>query len=64
MVLLYRLTYDLSTEKKGKMASLLKTNSKPVASTKKRKKIPIQGTYEEYRDSKIKDLGKNAKNAP
>ena len=63
MVQIYRLIYDVSTEKKGKTVHLLKSNSKPVASAKKRKKIPIQGTYEEYRDSKIKDLGKNAKNA-
>ena len=63
MVQLYRLIYDVSTEKKGKTIHLLKASSKPVASAKKRKKIPIQGTYEEFRDSKIKDLGNSAKKA-
>ena len=42
------------TEKNGKTLHLLKANSKPSKSGKKRKHIPIMGTYEQYTESKKK----------
>ena len=56
-----RNTFDLippiiSSEKNGKTLHLLKSNSKPVATGKKRKKIPIMGTYGQYKDSKSKAI--------
>lgn len=43
-------------EKNGKTLHLLKSKSKPTAFAKKRKKIPILGSYTEYKDSKQKAL--------
>ena len=40
--------YFLSTEKNGKTLHLLKANSKPSKSGKKRKTIPIMGTFEAF----------------
>ena len=33
---------------------LLKTKSKPIAAEKKRKKVPLLGTYSAYQESKKK----------
>ena len=41
-------------EKNGKTLHLLKSNSKPSKAGKKRKEIPILGTYQQYTDSKKK----------
>ena len=38
---------------------LLKSNSKAVATGKKRKKIPIMGTYGQYKESKQKPAPAN-----
>ena len=48
------LTHHLLTERNGKTLHLLKANSKPVASGRKRKKIMLLGTYEQYTESKKK----------
>ena len=41
-------------EKPGKTLHLLKSSSKPSKTGKKRKEIPILGTYQQYTDSKKK----------
>ena len=41
-------------EKNGKTLHLLKSSSKPSKAGKKRKEIPILGTYQQYTDSKKK----------
>lgn len=38
----------LRTEHKGKTLHLLKANSKPVPQIRKRRKISIKGTFEEF----------------
>ena len=43
---------------------MLKANSKPVASDRKRKKIPAAGTFEEYLESKKKPEPKKMAKAP
>ena len=44
----------LSTEKNGKTLHLLKSKSKPVPGGRKRKKLPVLGTFEQYAESKKK----------
>ena len=46
----------ISAEKNGKTLHLLKSSSKPGAASKKRKKIPIMGTFGQYKDSKSKAM--------
>ena len=46
----------ISVEKNGKTLHLLKSSSKPAAASKKRKKIPIMGTFGQYKDSKSKAM--------
>ena len=40
--------------KTGKTLDLLKTKSKPIAAEKKRKKVPLLGTFEQFTESKKK----------
>ena len=42
------LTRPFFTEKHGKTLDLLKTKSKPIAAEKKRKKVPLLGTFDAY----------------
>ena len=51
-------------EKSGKTLHLLKSNSKPTASDRQRKKVKILGTYGEYRESKKKPAPPNNAGAP
>ena len=44
----------MAAEKNGKTLHLLKSSSKPSKTGKKRKEIPILGTYQQYTDSKKK----------
>ena len=50
----YILTVVLFIEKNGKTLHLLKTGSKKIKAEKTRKKIPIQGTFQDWKDSKKK----------
>ena len=40
--------------KTGKTLDLLKTKSKPISAEKKRRKVPLLGSFESYTDSKKK----------
>ena len=40
--------------KTGKTLDLLKSKSKPIAAEKKRKKVPLLGSFETYQESKKK----------
>ena len=42
------------TGKTGKTLDLLKSKSKPIAAEKKRKKVPLLGSFETYQESKKK----------
>ena len=44
------------TEKNGKTLHLLKSSSKPAKSDRKRKKIPILGTFDQFAESKQKPV--------
>ena len=44
----------INIEKPGKTLDLLKTKSKPIAAEKKRKKVPILGSFSDYQESKKK----------
>jgi len=47
-------------EKNGKTLHLLKSGSKPVQGGKKRKQIPIMGTFGQYNESKKKAFAHSA----
>ena len=51
-----------SLEKNGKTLHLLKANSKPSKSGKKRKNVPIMGTFEQFTESKKKADSQGKKN--
>ena len=55
LILLFNLV-----EKNGKTLHLLKSSSKPSKTGKKRKEIPILGTYGEYSESKQKAMAASA----
>ena len=44
----YLLSLCLCAEQKGKTIHLLKAGSKPIAPERKRRKIDIKGTFQEY----------------
>ena len=44
------------TEKNGKTLHLLKARSKPIPYSKKRRKIEILGTFDQYKKSKKKPM--------
>ena len=44
------------TEKSGKTIHLLKQGTKPITPRKKRKTIPVLGTFTEYKESKQKPV--------
>ena len=48
------LTWLILLEKHGKTLDLLKTKSKPIPEKKKRKTVPIKGSFADYMDSKKK----------
>ena len=54
----------LSIEKNGKTLHLLKSGSKPSMGERKRKKIPILGSFGQYKDSKSKAMVQSAQSAP
>ena len=44
------------TEKSGKTIHLLKQGTKPITPRKKRKIVPVLGSFSEYKDSKQKPV--------
>ena len=48
------LILHIFTEKSGKTIHLLKADSKPYTGSKKRKKVPLFGTIEQFHESKKK----------
>jgi len=43
-----------TTEKPGKTLHLLKARSKPIQAKRQRKKVPLLGTFGQYKESKAK----------
>ena len=61
LLLLRLLTLSFfATEKNGKTLHLLKSGSKPTVGGKKRKQIPIMGTFGQYNESKKKAFAHSA----
>ena len=52
MVCFYANISYLPPEKNGKTLHLLKASSKKISGERKRKKVPILGSFEMYKDSK------------
>ena len=48
-------SFDLA-EKSGKTIHLLKAKSKPIQSGRKKKKLPMLGTFQDFKDSKKKPM--------
>ena len=53
-----RLIFHVFAEKNGKTLHLLKSGSKPSQLDRKRKKVPVLGTFEQYTESKKKPVPK------
>ena len=55
---LHLLILHVLAEKNGKTLHLLKSGSKPTQLERKRKKIPVLGSFEQFTDSKKKPVPK------